>query len=179
MAGFSFEVKIQDRELLANLKKLGDWRAKAAAPIGMALVRGTQQRFAQARSPDGTPWKKLLPAYAAIKRGPGILRASGMLMRSITFSASPDEVHVGTNRIYARVHQLGAVIKPKTPGGRLVFRLGGGGGTKGAKKGKGHNSGLVFVRSVTIPARPYLGISSDDERAIGDVIATIMGLRDA
>lgn len=170
MAGVSIEFEFKDKGIRAALHGMGMWREKAHAPIGMALIRGTQRRFTQQVSPEGQAWQKLLPAYAAIKRGPGILRASGMLFKSITAQTSPEIVRVGTNRIYARVHQFGAVIKPKSPGGRLVFRLGGGGG----KKGKGSNSGVVFARSVKIPARPFLGISAEDEQSVGDVLEAIM-----
>lgn len=167
MAGASISFEIKDQLVKQTLYGLGIWRERAHRPIGMALIRGTQRRFTQQVSPEGQAWKQLLPAYAAIKRGPGILRASGMLMRSITAETSPSEVKMSAHRIYARVHQFGAVIKPKSPGGRLAFRLGGGSG----KKGKG---GLVFAKSVTIPARPFLGISAEDEQSIADVVEALM-----
>ena len=122
--------------------------------IGTGLVEGTNDRARRAVDPDGQSWAPLMPAYAAIKRGPGILRASGELMDSITRRAGPTSVEVGTNRIYGGVHQHGATIKPVTAK-RLVFRLAG---------------GMVAAASVTIPARPFLGISAEDERMILDTL---------
>lgn len=55
----------------------------------------------------------------------------------------------GSNKIYAAVHRFGAVIRPKTAEA-VRFRLA---------------SGLVRARSVTIPARPYLGLSAEDRRS--------------
>lgn len=125
--------------------------------IGVGLVQVTQDRFESATAPDGSSWAALNPLYAATKRGPGILRESAMrggLMASITFETSSDAVQVGTNKVYAAIHQFGGTIKPKS-GDALVFRIGG---------------QLVFARSVTIPARPFLGIGPADEEMILDVV---------
>ncbi len=125
--------------------------------IGTGLVASTQDRMDQGVAPDGGAWAPLNPAYAATKRGPGILRERAMrggLQGSITYRARNDQVAVGSNKIYAAIHQLGGVIRPKGSG-RLVFRLG---------------NRIVHARSVTIPARPYLGISSDDRDMIADVL---------
>lgn len=125
--------------------------------IGVALVEEVHTRFERAVDPQGNPWKPLLPDYAAMKRGPGILRESAMrggLMGSITFKANHESVEVGTNKIYAAVHQFGATIRP-VHAPFLVFRLA---------------SGVVHADSVTIPARPFLGIGPSDERAIFEVL---------
>jgi phage gpG-like protein len=132
--------------------------------VGVALVEETQHRFDAGVDVWGVKWQPLLPAYAAIKRGPGILRASLMLQRSITFQVSGSTVSVGSNRVYAAVHQFGAVIKAKNGKG-LAFLLGG-------NESK-HNKGgfhLIQVQSVTIPARPYLGFGPKDERAVLEVL---------
>ncbi len=129
--------------------------------VGVALVEETQQRFDAGVDVWGTRWAPLLPAYAAIKRGPGILRASLMLQRSITFAVSGNTVSVGSNRVYAAVHQFGATIRP-VRAKALAFRLGGVGA-----KGRG---GFVRAQSVTIPARPYLGFGPKDERAVLEVL---------
>lgn len=125
--------------------------------IGTGLVASTQDRMDEGRAPDGSAWAPLNPAYAAGKRGPGILRESAMrggLQASITHLAGARDVRVGTNKIYAAIHQFGGTIRPKGSG-RLAFRLGG---------------RLVLARSVTIPARPFLGVSSEDREMILDVV---------
>ncbi|MFC5423710.1 phage virion morphogenesis protein [Bosea eneae] len=125
--------------------------------IGTGLVTSTQDRFDDEVAPDGSAWSPLNPLYASGKRGPGILRESGMrggLQGSITYRAGRADVQVGSNKIYAGVHQGGAVITAKN-GPFLVFSMGG---------------KTVKTPSVTIPARPFVGISSDDQVMILDVI---------
>lgn len=160
MAGTSIIAQIDDKEVRAGLAKLVGTPKKALAPIGMALVKGTQRRFREGHGPDGAAWAKLHPLYAPIKKGPGILRASGRLMRSISYRVGADEVRAGTNVIYARPHQFGAVIVPKRAK-FLRFRL---------------SIGMVKALKVTIPGRPFMGIDAQDEQEIGDVLeALLMG----
>lgn len=125
--------------------------------IGTGLVTSTQDRMDAGHGPDGEAWAALNPLYARGKRGPGILRESAMrggLQGSITYSAGRDQVEAGTNKIYGAIHQFGGVIRAKG-GGKLAFRMGG---------------AFIRTESVTIPARPYLGISADDRDMILDVI---------
>lgn len=134
--------------------------------IGAAVVKQTRRRFEQQRGPDGKPWepgqkqwdhaasqKDKKPGKKE-KRGPKILLDSGRLWRSITHQATTQNVSVGTNLIYGRIHQLGGIIKPRR-GKALVFRIGG---------------AFVRVTRIIIPARPYLGLSAADERDIMRVI---------
>jgi phage virion morphogenesis protein len=137
--------------------------ARALKPIGQALLASTHERFRDEAGPDGAKWAPLHPAYAAFKRGPGILRGSalsGGLMDSITdeVSEAAGSVEVGTNKPYGAIHQFGGVIKPKR-GKALAFRLGG---------------RLVLGKKVTIPARPYLGISAEDGLEIEAIIARVL-----
>ncbi len=137
--------------------------ARALKPIGIALRASTHERFRDETGPDGAKWAPLHPAYAAIKRGAGILRVSGMsggLMGLVTVATdeAAGTVEVGTNKIYGAIHQFGGVIKPKR-GKALAFRLGG---------------RLVLAKKVTIPARPYLGISADDAAEIEAIIARVL-----
>ncbi len=68
---------------------------------------------------------------------------------------------IGTNRAHARVHQFGATIEAKN-GQALVFALG---------------DRIVQVASVTVPARPFLGLSNADrEEAIAILEDFLSGL---
>lgn len=143
------------RRALAAYAASGRSHAPLLRAIGVGLVETTQARFETATAPDGGPWTALNPAYAATKKGLGILRESAMrggLQASITYAVAGDSVAIGSGKIYAGVHQFGATIRPKR-GAFLRFRLG---------------AGYATVRSVTIPARPYLGIGRADEEAVLD-----------
>lgn len=123
----------------------------ALRAIGRASVAQTRRRFLAGRAPDGSAWK---PGYKT--RGKTLI-GKGLLLRSITATEpTATSVDVGSNRIYAGVHQRGAVIKAKTAGG-LRFRVGG-------------NGGWVIRRQVTIPARPYLGASEQDRVEFREIL---------
>jgi phage virion morphogenesis protein len=124
--------------------------------LGPLLVSSTRDRITQERAPDGGAWPRLNPAYAAGKRGPGILRERAMrggLFGSLTSQVEGRTLRVGTNKIYGAIHQFGGTIRPRSAP-RLAFRLG---------------QRLVFASSVTIPARPFLGISDEDRATILEV----------
>lgn len=160
MSGFSVTYRLdwdEARSAFQRLERAVADTAPIMRAIGTGLVTSTQDRFNDEVSPDGAAWARLNPTYAAGKRGAGILRESAMrggLQGSITYRAGRSEVEVGSNKIYAGVHQQGAVITPKS-GGRLVFRLG---------------NRIVHARSVTIPARPFVGISAEDKLMIMETI---------
>jgi phage gpG-like protein len=127
--------------------------------IGTALVEEVNLRFEEGKDVWGVKWAPLSPAYAAVKRGPGILRESRMLQRSITYQVlGPGRVAVGSSRVYAAIHQFGGTIKPKN-GKVLVFHIG---------------RQVVHARSVTIPQRPYLGFGPNDRRALLGVLDSLL-----
>lgn len=146
---------------------LGRVRAIGANPepllrqIGVAMESSTRARFRVQAGPDGQAWRPLNPGYAAIKRGSAILQEHGMaggLMGSIHSVVEGGAVVWGTNKIYGRIHQFGGVIRPKTAR-RLRFMMA---------------SGPVFAQSVTIPARPFLGIDAEDRAEIGELAAIFL-----
>ncbi|MFD1792085.1 phage virion morphogenesis protein [Ochrobactrum teleogrylli] len=164
MSGVSLEVEVTDKAVQQAFTRLisvmGDTTPVMSA-IGSGMVGSTHRRFVSQKSPDGVAWEKLNPEYKKIKRNSRILTESGRLLDSISHRASRDQVTVGTNTPYAAVHQLGATIKPKSAS-HLVFRLA---------------SGIVLAKSVTIPARPYLGISDDDQVMISETVFSALQRR--
>ena len=165
MTGARINFTLDDKAFQGAVTKLGGvLRTGVVAAIGVALVEEVNKRFESGREPFGAAWQPLLPAYAAIKRGPGILRESRMLQRSITFRVSGSTVTVGSNRVYAAVHQFGATITAKNAPA-LAFQL----GFRTGKRG-GIQKAFVHVQKVTIPARPYLGFGPNDQRAVMEVL---------
>lgn len=162
MAGATLEITFQPgRTVTAVAALLASSRnpTPLLRAIGTGLLRNTQDRFEAETAPDGAAWTPLNAWYLTFKRGPGILRGAGMrggLQGSLVMDTEAGAVRIGSNKIYAAVHQFGATIEPKNPRGMLVIK-----DYKGNARGK--------ARSVTVPARPYLGLSRRDEETILDV----------
>lgn len=127
--------------------------------IGLSLVTSTQRRFEQERGPDGSPWP---PSIRAQLEGGRTLFETGRLSNSITHEATDQGVAVGTNVLYGAIHQFGGTIRP-VAGNALKFRIGG---------------KFVTVASVTIPARPFLGIDAEDEAELPAIAQDWLDLED-
>lgn len=141
---------------LSRLEKLGKEPNALLSDIGLKMVDRTKERIEQEVSPDGSPFAALNPLYAATEKGAGILRKTGRLFESIDKQVSGHTLIWGSNKTYAAVHQFGAIIRPTTKAA-LGFNLG----------------GRVFkARSVTIPARPYLGFNESDRQATVETLET-------
>lgn len=128
--------------------------------IGRMLTISTQNRFETGIDPDGVAWPY---SIRALTTGGKTMVDSTQLVGSITWEASDAGVAVGTNVIYAAVHQLGDTIFAKTDAG-LRFRIG---------------ETWITKASVTLPQRAFLGIDDDDEAGIvaiaGDFILEPLG----
>jgi phage virion morphogenesis protein len=156
MAGATIEARFEGldrvRLALAATERLGRQPEAFLRTLGAKLASNTRDRIQAGRQPDGGRFAPLSPAYLPHKRGPSILIGAGMqggLLGSITSRASGSEVAIGSNKVYAAIHQFGGTIRPKRPGGRLFFRTVGG-------------QVWGVARQVTLPARPYLGLSDAD-----------------
>lgn len=154
MAAPHLTIQVDDAQVLAA-------HARQAAPdtgplmprLGEYLQRSTQQRFKTQTAPDGTPWAPLNPQYAQAKKyNKGkILTLRGYLRRYIHYQVQDaNTVAVGSNQKYAAIHQFGGIIKPR--------------------KGKALAFGGRLLAQVEIPARPYLGLSTEDTSEIRDII---------
>lgn len=159
MDGIKLTVEISGVSPEALISRLADANTEPLMTnIGSVLESSTRERIEETKTaPDGSAW----PPNQA---GTPILRASGRhLLDSIAFIASVTEVEVGSSWEFAHVHQDGAVIKPKDAE-RLSFMFGG---------------RRVFARQVTIPARPIVGMSAEDEtvvtREATDFLGTLVG----
>lgn len=105
---------------------------------GMALMSLTRRAFQESQLRPA-PWKERLPGQGSH----ALLKKSGTLWRSIRVSRlSADSVSVTSDRVYAAIHQMGGVIRPKTAAA-LKFQLGG---------------KWVTTQKVTIPARPFFPV---------------------
>ena len=136
-AKIKFEVN--DAQARAKLKALINGAADMRpvyATVGRVIVNRIRLCFKLGIDPWASPWAKL-----KIRRGQP-LRDTGRLNRSIVANPDSQGVTIGTNVQFAAVHQYGATIEPKKPGGRLVF--------------PGPGGKMIFAKKVTIPARPFM-----------------------
>ncbi|PZO81606.1 MAG: phage virion morphogenesis protein [Mesorhizobium amorphae] len=158
----------------------------AMSAIGAALVTSTQRRFERQAGPDGKGWKALSPRTAnkriTSKRRRGtenILRVSGRLYSSIVSEASDTEVSVGTNVIYAAVQQLGADItmpeRQQTVYQTFNEKTGDVTGFTRRSRANLARDFKVGAHTVSVPARPFLGVSEGDRKEILDIVADHLG----
>lgn len=151
---FELNLKAEGFEIVE--RALGKLDPLNGAQLLEGLARMVQEQTrhrirSQKTAPDGARWKPN-------REGTSTLYRSGALARSIDYAVTGDSAIIGSGLIYAGVHQNGATITPKKAK-RLVFRLG---------------NRTVFARSVTIPARPFLGVSAENGRDLLDATARFL-----
>lgn len=99
------QVSIQDsgiREMLGRLQgRLGDL-SPVMRSIGETVRASVERNFAAQGRPG-----KWLPSQRAIRTGGQTLSLTGRLRRSFSVKATGSQVSVGTNVVYAVIHQMG------------------------------------------------------------------------
>jgi phage gpG-like protein len=151
MDGISFTLEISGLDAaLARLRATGHVEfyelLDGLARQGMDQTR--RRIEIEETSPQGVAWKKTLDGRAPL------FVTGAHLARSIDHAVSGDSAIWGSGWIAARIHQFGGVIKPVN-GKALKFWW--------------QHEGFVnfaVVKSVTMPARPYLGVSEQNAREL-------------
>lgn len=139
--------------LLGRSQNLGPLMAR----FGEVLLENTQDRFLEGRDPDGNPW-------APVKRGGRPLLDTGTMRDQIAPVSGADFVELRATARQAAFHQFGT--KPFTirPKGKKALAWPGG---PGPRKSVNH-PGLV--------ARPFMGLSDEDRRAMDDLVERYLTL---
>lgn len=182
MAGTHITFTVDDARLRAMLERQSQpetgtlaGRDTLAARIGERLVESTRQRFKTQTAPDGMPWTPLQPATIRRKQyNPDkILTLHGYLRGGIHWQALDDNtVQVGSTLKYAAIHQFGgeiqmpvrqATVRYRSVAGRVLFA-----GRKHKKVTQ--RQVTIAAHSITMPARPFLGISGADDQEIRQII---------
>lgn len=133
--------------------------------IGDRVAEQTKMRFQKGGpAPDGTPWK---PPKTPNPKRLRTLTVSGHLRDSIRYQLiGNNAVAIGTNKIYAAIHQFGG----RTSAHDIVPVR-----KKALKTPFGLFKKVRHPGSV-IPARPFLGLSrSDSDEIVGIINEWIMG----
>jgi len=123
---------------------------------GLALQKVSKEAFAKEANPaTGEKWAPRKDT--SIKRP--LLEQRGILKKSISFHAFPDgSVIIGSNLVYARIHQEGGKTSPHVIKARNMKAL----------SFLGICRKLVHHPGSDIPSRPYLGVPEDFEREFFD-----------
>lgn len=142
------EIKVENETVIRAFNELaaaGDNLQPVLSYIGEQLIKSTKKRFASGVAPDGSPWAKNSPVTVKRKGKNQPLIDAGTLKKQIFKEVSKDGLSIGSTMEYAATQQFGA------------------------KKGQ-FRSDNVKTPWGDIPARPFLGISTEDEINIMDAI---------
>lgn len=171
---------------------LGGTMKPAMENIGRVLKTGAQLRFRSTSGPDGAQWVK---SWRASHEGGQTLSGPRRRLRnSITYDAQAGSVAVGTNVVYAAIHQFGGIIRakagpflsiPVTPAARAAGSPRNMAGLHVAQTLKGQFmlvdakgvTQYLLRAQVTIPARPFLGVSDGDRTEIVGVVERYLRAR--
>jgi len=128
----------------------------AMKEIADLIERETKLRFETETGPDGRPWK---PSQRVLDHGGQTLSLHGDLRSSISATYGRDFAEGGPERsfgsaIYAAIHQFGGVIR--------------------AKHKKALSFGGRVLAAVRIPARPYVGFSSEDQDRAAEILTDFL-----
>ncbi|MBO0346040.1 phage virion morphogenesis protein [Roseibium sp. CAU 1637] len=178
-------ITIEDAQINAALSRVAEAGGETGAlmnEIQAAMLFSVQRRFETESAPDGTPWQRHAPrtAKARAKRKthgrsggtgpitPKLLRETNRLYKSISGEATKTEASVGTNLVYAAIHQTGGTVTQYPQSRKVKFRKV---GTQTLFAKKAHKRAfekpVTFgERTIVIPARPYLGFSDEDRATI-------------
>ena len=187
----AFSVELDHAEVTAALGELQGRLASLRAPmaeIGQHLVTLADLSFRHERDPWGRAWQRLAASTLRRRRtgkgkgGAKILRDTGHLAKSITYRADDRSVTVGTNVVYAAIHQFGGEIQHAARTSTLYFRQRKDGtvGNRFVRRGRSNFAQDVETRAhtVTMPRRAYLPISEGGEvdlpaDAVSDILDTL------
>lgn len=139
-------------EALGRLVSRGEDPRPTLEQVARYFEARTDERFESEAAPGGVKWPKSL--RARLQSGQ-TLTDTARLRNSITSRVSSTAAEVGTNVIYAAIHQFGGTIKAVTAKA-LHFVLPGG--------------RHVTAKQVNIPARPFLGVDDSDRAEVGLII---------
>ncbi|MDR1316544.1 MAG: phage virion morphogenesis protein [Spirochaetales bacterium] len=168
MAGAQVAVDVKELNTLAGIlnraKLPARERQALLADIGAEMESQDQARFDTQESPEGEPWKRLAQKTAAYYAEQGLSHTSllvreGGLRDSIESQVAGSwSVLAGATAEYAAIHQFGGEITPKSAPALYV-------------------PGYGYLQKVTIPARPYLGVSEDDAGEIAGIARNFLAGR--
>jgi phage virion morphogenesis protein len=162
-------VKAEDVEVNRALAELSA-RMRNMRPvmqiIGEVIRTSVERNFAASGRPE-----KWAESGRVKRKGGQTLSDTGRLRRSFTVNAAESSVAVGTNVIYAAMHQSGGTLPGRTA--TLAFNKSGRFLSRGdASRRRSGAIRIAFARfsGATMPARPFLLVQPEDWTKIKHVI---------
>ncbi|NUB46495.1 phage virion morphogenesis protein [Fertoebacter nigrum] len=189
MPGVRFTFKVDPSFALERLQELFqrlENRQRFYNAVGFGLENSTKDRFETQIAPDGKPWQKLKPATIKARERNGQtpikILSAGRKAESLRFGffhqATEQGVTVATQGgyDYQRIHQLGGTIKVAEREGKVYRHVNPNtaisrGRFVAPAKANQITDAKIPAHTITIPARPYLGVSeSDRETTITEAV---------
>jgi phage virion morphogenesis protein len=156
-----FDVTDFERSLGELIKQIRETCATDAMLAGM-MEDSVQENFEQQGRPKWQHWKS--NAYASV--GAVKYSSAGRLASSITAYSDNDMATVGTNVIYAGIHQSGGKINIPARSQQAYYRQNKDGtlNNKFARKSKANYSEwhTIPAYEINMPARPFLRLTESD-----------------
>lgn len=180
MSGIKIELTIDLQSARDGLARLGA-RVADMSPIwddiGSAMVRSTQRRFETGTGPDGRAWT---PSKRVLKRGGQTLVDTKHLLGSLTHVADGEGAEWGSSVVYAAMMNFGGSVTHHARSQKQYYKYDAKTGELGkfVKKSRANFErwGTIPEYSVTMPARPFMGVSGDDEAEIDAIIGDALVL---
>ncbi|WP_435657935.1 phage virion morphogenesis protein [Brucella pituitosa] len=181
MPGISIKhsITINDADMLKNLERMVERMDNPVGfyrNVGEHMLNTLGDNFDRQTAPDGTPWKPLKPATVKAREKKRltpitILRARGRLRGSFNLQATVEGATLGSPVEYAAIHFLGGKIEKKARQHTIYQHYDEKTDTLDQKFRKKNRSNFardvtVGAHTITIPARPYAGVSKEDEKII-------------
>lgn len=191
MSGAKYEITTDDLAAMTALngivRQIEDTAGFYKA-VAQLLGDATRDRFRRETGPDGQPWQQLKRATIRRREAMGqtpitILRSNSKgksgspLAGSINAMSDADSASIGTPVKHAAIHQFGGTIQIPARKGKIYRHkdptTGMVGRTFVSKKDANDVTEVdIPAYSITMPARPFLGVSTEDEADILDVANT-------
>lgn len=182
MSGAGATLRVEDGGVLAALQHLREASGNvrpALFDIGEYLMASQADRFDAQVSPEGDPWLPISDGWRAHKAKEGrnpdkVLTYYGTLRESMHYEVKGNSLLFGTDVPYGRIHQFGGTIHHKARSQTLLR------GAKSpkfiSKRSASRRTSFMFESADVgehdqkMPARPFLGLSTEDTVEVLNII---------
>lgn len=161
MTGLEVKAQVESSaadRVFAELIAKGTTLTPLMQDLGEFLTETTKQRFETSTAPDGTRWEPNAPAtyLAYLDKFSGSYGKSGQLSKAGANRASGKKPLIGeTGRLSREIYYQADATGVEISSGLIYSAI--------------QQFGGVAGRGVQIPARPYLGLSAEDEVEITEI----------